>query len=151
MPTNNIITAESKPEWAILGLWGDYWECSDLIKWHKLLVQKWGLEKANEIFISEWNNSPPINVEFNCRSLNDNFKQYAKENGFYDSLFDGISGLLGKTVSAGESVISSTDSAVSNVVEGITKSTKILKQAIPIIIIAASIYLIVYTHKKLAK
>lgn len=145
----DAITADSKPVWAYIGLFGDYWKCGDFITWHKELVKKYGLEKANQTFLSEWENAPLINAGYDCRSFNADFKQYAKDNGFYDALFSGIGGLIGKPLSIGAGLVDSAGNVVQNAGDTFEKSSAIVKKVLPVVLIAAAVFVVVYGYKHL--
>jgi hypothetical protein len=92
------ITADSFP---VFDGWGpdDFWGSSEWIAWHKLLIEKWGLETANELFVEYYHQASMFAANYNWRTFDPVFIAYAKANGFYDGLFSGVLGGIMKPVS----------------------------------------------------
>ena len=148
--SNFTINADVTP---LYDSWGtaDYWGCTEWINWHKSMVQKYGLQKANDRFIDAWldglsvvaggrGNAPGSNyivdsVPLDCRSFNSNFRDYIKKNqALYDVVYSGIAGTIVKPIGA-------TVDVVDNVSGGITNVSKVIRYGLPIIIILiAGIY-----------
>lgn len=98
--------------------WGDYWGPEHWIMWHKKLTERWGRERANEVFI-EWYHKAGIGAaSYDWRSFDPTFIAYAKDNGFYDALFVGIGGLLAKVVSTATQATGDTLNATQDIVQG---------------------------------
>lgn len=143
---NFIITAESKPVLDGWG-WGDYWSAIDWIKWHTAMKEKFGLPKANEIFITEYHKAGWGAASYDWKTFNQTFIEYAKQNGFYKGLFEGVGGLLSRataaiadvTTSAGEVVAGAGDLA-----KGAAKSFPLL---IPAVLVLAGAF-VIFTVKK---
>lgn len=94
---SSTILATSKPVFCYFSTSGDCWSCDDLVTWHKAMVSAYSSDTANSNFLNEWNNSPFINAQFDCRSSNYSFENYFKAVGIYDNLFNGLGGVIGKT------------------------------------------------------
>lgn len=140
MSTQFIITADSTPIYDTWG-WADYWTADDWIKWHKLMKEKYGLNEANYRFIKAYVETETLGAETSWRSLNSTFRQYARENGFFEGLFDGIGGLIvrpiGWVLDAGQStgeIIENTGNAVSET----TKTAATTLKYIPFLLMAAA-------------
>lgn len=139
------ITANSVPD---LDEWGldDYWSCSDWINWHKAVAQAYGVQAANEKFLSEWNKQSFGAHALDCRSFNSAFREYTKSVGLHDALYDGalIAKPLGLTAdtlttvtNTASDVVQGAGSAVSGLAGGIGDFGKSLKYLIPIVLIVA--------------
>lgn len=101
-----VITADSLPVYDGWG-WDDYWSAGDWMDWHKKMEKAFGIDEANRRFINAYQNAGTGAASFDWRTFNSDFKKYAKDNNFYDALFDGIAGLIVKPISTGTSVINS--------------------------------------------
>lgn len=71
--------------------WADYWDVYDWMKWHTAMVQKYGVQQANQVFISYWNEQGFGAGPIDERSFNETFRDYARANGFLDDLYSGAS------------------------------------------------------------
>lgn len=94
--------------------WADYWTIEDWMTWHNAMKAAFGLEEANRRFISEWVKQGIGANPLDARSFNEQFKSYAKANGFYDALYYGL-GVLARPVGAGVDVVTTASNAVSSV------------------------------------
>jgi hypothetical protein len=100
--------------------WQDYWNGKTWIRWHKLLKDKFGLVRANEVLIEWWEKAPVVSMTTDLRTFDDEFIKYAKENEFYNALFKGLGGLVGKTATLANKTVKTATKAVDaagNVVE----------------------------------
>lgn len=93
------ITWQSTPVYDEWGWWGEYWTCADWITWHEALKAHYGINDANIIFILAFHEAGFGAASFDCRTFDYNFKEYAKQNGFFDALFDGLTGIILQPVS----------------------------------------------------
>lgn len=87
-PINDPTNPDAIPD---LDDWGPdtYWEAADWITWHRAMVQKYGLDKANQAFVSYWQTQTFGAEPINARSFDESFRAYARANGFLDSLYSG--------------------------------------------------------------
>jgi hypothetical protein len=144
----NIIQEDSTP---VYGMFTDYWDQSDWIKWHKELVARYGLTTANEIFLKAWESYPfwmlfPMHIGFRNTAFgaNANFIEYAKQNQFYDNLFVGILGTIFKVQSTAVTATQDVATAVGSV----ASSTKTISSYIlPVALGLGIIFLFFYTKK----
>lgn len=140
------ITAESTPAYDGWG-WDDYWDCYDWIAWHKAMLPVYGIDETNKRWLQAWNKQDTFfAAPVDCRTFNQDFKQYAKDNGFYDGLFEGI-GFLAQPLSAGTSVVT----GASDLVGDTADNSKYLKYVIPVVITLILIGIIVYGVSKIKK
>ncbi len=140
--TGYVIAADSTPVLDGWG-WGDYWGPSDWITWHKAMVKAFGLDEANHRFITAYGQAGFGASSYDWRTFDSDFKAYAKENGFYDALFVGVGGLIGRVASLGETAVEKTTTTATDVInnagDAISSVSKIAKYVIPIIVIVVII------------
>lgn len=124
----------------------DCWNCIDFITWHKALVSAYGQSKANTIFITSWSSAPFINTAYDCRSFDSSFRQYAKDNGFFDALYSGL-GVIAEPIGVGTDIVHGAGNIVSNTVGGAENTSKIIKWLIPALVVIGAILLIWWAIK----
>lgn len=130
---NYVITAESSPDYDNWG-WDDYWSIRDWMTWHMRMKKEYGKEKANITFLTAWEKQQFLSSPLDARTFDADFKRYAKDNGFYEGLFDpGILKLILKGISLGLDVTETTIEAASDTAETLRK---FIKYGVPIILIA---------------
>lgn len=142
----DTITADSKPVYCYFGGEG-CWTCNDLIVWHKALVAKYGLDKANQIFLDSWNNDTPVVCEqLDCRSFDSAFREYAKANGLFSGLYNNV-GIIAQPIGYVGDLVNTTATALSNIVGAGANTAKVLKYVLPTIIIIIAVVGIFYLVK----
>lgn len=150
---NFTITADSQP---ILDGWGydTYWGPNDWIDWHKKMVSKFGLDEANKRFITAYAEPGFAAASYDWRTFDSTFKEYAKKNGFYNALYTGLGGLIGKAASLGVTVVGTTTDTVSSVIENtgstISSLSKMAKWVIPVVVIIIIVGAIIYLKRRAA-
>ena len=62
--------------------WGSdtYWSCDEWIQWHKLLVQHFGQQPANDLWNYAYAQSGNLSANLNCRTFNSAFRDYVAQN-----------------------------------------------------------------------
>lgn len=138
-PSHNPSVATSTPDYDD---WGpdSWWTARDWIIWHGALKRAYGLDRANEIFITAWEKQSLFSAPIDARSFDEQFKAYARQNGFFDALFSGIGGLVGRVTSASGDVVAGTTSAVSNVASAVGTVGTIAKYVLPIAALGLAYY-----------
>lgn len=141
MPTY-IITADSKPDF---DSWGpdDYWSCDDWIFWHKKLKEKFGKDQADLTWINAWNSQGGTEHNYNWCKYGGSFNDYVRDEKL------GVSWVLPNLLNDAAGLINSAGSSLGNVGDLITNVTKVLKWAIPALVIVASIGVLIYGYKKI--
>jgi hypothetical protein len=122
-----IITWDSKPDYDGWG-WDDYWSCADWITWHKELVKKFGKDKANQLWLTAWQQQDPFESNYSWCKYDTAFSNYLKSQGI------DVGHLLSKVINTGGNVIE-------NVGEAADSTTKILKWVLPVALIAGGVLL----------
>lgn len=154
MATNWNITADSTP---VLDGWGwaDYWPIGTWVQWHGLMKAKYGQAEANRRFLEVWHTQDSDANPFNERSINAQFRQYARDNGFYDGLYTGGLGFVAKPLgwltdlfTTADKVEANSNDALLNTSKGIKSSGKILKIAVPTAVIIILLFGIFYLYNR---
>lgn len=114
----------------------DVWNCNDWIVYHKAVKTKYGKPKADETFLAFWNDLATGSNAIGCRSLDSAFRDYMKKENLLDSLFSGI-GIIAKPIGMGTDIVTSVGNSVSNAGKGIEGATKVLKIAVPLMLVVA--------------
>lgn len=155
--SNFTINADVTP---LYDSWGtaDYWGCTEWINWHKAMVQKYGLQVANDKFVNAWldglsvvaggrGNAPGSNyivdsVPLDCRSFNTEFRNYIKNNEtLYNVVYSGIAGTIVKPIGATVDVVENVSSGVSNV-------SKVFRYVLPAAILVIAVIFAYRIYKK---
>jgi hypothetical protein len=134
-----MITAQSSPDY---DGWGPdtYWRCNEWIQWHQALKNAYGLTEANTKFITAYHKAGFGAASYDCRTFNQEFRTYARQNGFFDALFEGIGSLMqpvGSVLETGGNVLGTVQSV-----------TEVIRKLTPLLVITAVIILVVFMVKK---
>ena len=147
MPVKFYINYLSKPDYDDWGI-DDYWSCADWVEWHRQLKAYYGIEQANRIFIEAFQGAGQLSASYDCRSFNSDFRQYAKDNGFYDALYSGISGLVVQPIGWGTDVVDDTGNVIDNITSTVSSASSIIRTAVPLLLITLFVFLILYSYTK---
>lgn len=145
MAKEYVITADSTPDLDDWG-WDDYWKIEDWMRWHSLMVKKFGIDKANQTFLLWWNKQTTGANPLDAKSFNTSFRTYAKKYKFLDALYGGASFL--KPFGAITDTISSGSDVVSNVGDAAKNTSNVLKWAVPVAVLSVVIIAGVILYKK---
>lgn len=157
------ITADSRPVYDKFG-WDEYWSGNDWIEWHKQLLTKYQLDRANQIWADAWlagvstagggnGTVAGSGVVFDAvpigdRTTNPNFRAYLKENDFlYNAVYVGIGGLIAKPLGAGIDVITGASGAVSS----ISNVVNYVSKALPVLLVGTGIVVLYVAYRNLPK
>lgn len=128
--------------------WKDYWDADTWIRWHTALKNKWGIDRANEVFIIWWNKVPTVSFTTDYRSFNDKFIKYAKDNGFYAALFGGVLGKVGKVAgsaaNATEQVVNSATEVLDTASDTLGFFSKNLKTILIVVVVLIVLGVTIY-------
>lgn len=133
------ITAQSTPNYDDWG-WDQYWNCEDWIAWHKELVKAYGLQQANLRFITAYHQASFGAASYDCRTFNRSFREYARQNGFLDALYQGIGAIMqpvGPVIETG-----------SNILDVAVTTSSMLKKLLPLVFILLVVIGMFYIGKK---
>ena len=148
------ITADSTP---VLDGWGwaDYWSINDWMQWHSFMLKAYGKAEANRRFLEQWAKQDSDANPVEARTFNAKFRQYARDNGFFDQLFSrGISGIvkplgwITDLLTTADHAEAKTAGTVENLSTGVSTSGKILKFGLPALVIIALVIAAVYIYRK---
>jgi len=78
--TNKLTTWDVAPDYDDWGF-DSSWDCEDWIIWHKLLLEKFGKEKAKFVWDYAYAKSGALSSNLDCRTFNSNFRDYVRKNG----------------------------------------------------------------------
>lgn len=134
------ITADSIPQRDTWG-WEPYWSCEEYMQWHKLNVQQYGADVANQKFVSAWSELDTFDHNYNWCKYNREFTAYFKSYGI------DVGNILSDIVTAGGNVVDS----VTNVTQAASNTTQMLRWIIPVAVIAALIIAGMWAYKNFAK
>lgn len=130
-----------------LTFWSDWWSAKTWVDWHKKVKEKYGQQRANEVLITWWEKAPFASPTTDFRSFDDAFRAYAKKEGFYDALFSGLGGLIGKTASAGNQVIEGAGNVVGatgDAVESLGEISAFLMKNVKYVLLFVAIAAVIY-------
>lgn len=141
---NQPITADSIPNH---DGWGPdtYWSCLDWIDWHKALIYKNGKESADKIWATHYDQSSWGAHEIKCATYNDEFKDYVKKQGL-----DKKSSILARVYRA-EAAIDNIGEPIRDVGIAAGNAAKVLKYALPALVAASAIGIIIFSYNKFLK
>ncbi len=145
-----FINALSTPDY---DSWGpdDYWGVRDWIDWHKALVDAYGASEANRRFLAAYHGASFGAASYAWRSTSKEFRDYAKANGFYDGLFEGVGGGLARISATFGSIFETTSGTVEGVGSAISGSASVIRYVLPVAIVAASVGAGFYLYKRFIK
>jgi hypothetical protein len=128
------------------GWWYDVeaWGCQDWVDWHKALERKYNsTAKANDIWRSAWfseqNSGANAVIENNwyyCPRDCANFVKYFASKGITDT----GGGILAPVYCDLSSIVQNIVGGVSDLSEGVSNTTKVLKYAVPVLVIAVGYF-----------
>jgi len=123
------------------------WNCNDWQTWHKNMNRKYGIEFANDKFLTYWNDLATGSFAIDCRSFDTSFRDYMKSVGLFNSLYSGV-GIISQPIGIGSDIITNAGEAISGAAKGTRKTINTLSFLLPLLLIIAVIFAIVYFSKK---
>jgi hypothetical protein len=146
----NSITYQSTPDY---DNWGPdtYWSPEDWINWHKALKQQYGKAKADDLWLKAYHRAGAFGEEYSYRSFSTPFRVYAKQEGLYDALFDGIGGKIALPLSIIASLFegaSDTATGVADVARGIPEVISSLATWMKVVLVIAFALILGYLAMK---
>jgi len=135
------ITADSTPVYDGWG-WDDYWSCEDWISWHKALKEKFGKASADLKWIDAWNAQSIDASPYNWCKYGTGFNSYVNKEGLP------VTHLLADVISGGTKVGENLIDTATNASGIPVNIAKILKVAIPIVLVLAIVGFVIWAYKK---
>lgn len=123
------------------------WSCNDWITYHKSLKSKYGKTKADETFLSFWNDLATGSSAIDCRTFNSSFRDYMRKERLLDALYDGL-GFIAKPIGAAGDIITGAGNVATSAVKTAENLAKLLATLIPIVVIVAVILIGLHYYKK---
>jgi hypothetical protein len=90
---NDPTRPTSKPDFDSWGF-DSWWTAQDWLTWHRALKASYGLDEANRIFVTAWQQQGFLASPLDARSFDTSFREYARANGFLDALYYGLGSLV---------------------------------------------------------
>lgn len=157
------INASSSPVYDSWGF-GDYWGCNEWMEWYKQLRTVYGEKESNYIWSKAWldgvssvsggngtatgSNYITDSVPIDCRTFNSSFRDFLSKNpDLYGAVYSGLGGLIAKPLGLGVDVVNGVVSFGSSAVKTATNTGKVLQYAIPVVIAALLIFILIFTFK----
>jgi hypothetical protein len=131
--------------------WGKdtYWSCDDWVRWHMLLKDHFGSEKARYIWNYAYKQGTAFADHGNCRTFNTTFRSYAQKNGLDTYAGTGILGPILNVFGGVFDVVDSIGDTISNVAGGLGNASKVLKVAIPLALTGVGVYFGIRAYQNL--
>lgn len=148
MPST-AITSSSSPDYDDWG-WDDYWSCEDWVEWHKKLKEAFGKDVANYKFIAAFQKQTFGAAGYECRTFNAAFRQYARDNDFYEALFQGI-GILAQPIGWAIDLLGNVGEVVTDTTEAASNVSNTLKKLLPLLLFLLFIGIVIYGYQKYIK
>lgn len=136
-----------------------YWDCNDWMTWHKKVAEKYGVSRANEVFLIWWNKQSFYNYAMDCMLLNKTFRDYFNSVGLpLDNLanyiakpFDFVLNTQDTVLTSGENVIKSGASAAEDLAQGAASTANVAKYAVPLLVGGLALGVGYYVYKNYLK
>ncbi len=114
-----------------------YWDCNDWMTWHKKVAAKYGVARANEVFVIHWNKQGFwAYANSDCWIFNKQFRDYFKSVGLpLDALADYVAkpfDIASKVLDTSEKVVDSASKVIVNAGDSAVSTSKVLKVLIPV-------------------
>lgn len=159
-----IVTADSKPLYDSFGT-APYWGCREWILWHKELLKKYQKDQADSIWVDAWlaglskasggNGTAEgsgiffDSVPIDCRSFNQEFKDYLEKNpSLKSAVFEGVAGLVGKATSTAATAWTSGSDIIDNIFKGAKNASSTFRWLIPLILFMILLTVGIIVYKK---
>lgn len=131
--------------------WGrdSFWSCDDWMRWHGLLKQHFGAEKARYIWNYAYKQGTMFAAHGDCRTFNSNFRAYATKNNL--DTYAGT-GILGPVMNVFGGVLDFVDGigdTISGVAGGLGKAGRVIKVILPLALVGTGVYFGVRAYQNL--
>jgi len=128
------------------GGWFDSgWSCTEWMHWHKELVKSFGRNKANEMFVLEFDKQSSFDLQVNTCKYNSDFVKYFKSQGL--NAGNVLSNLI---INTGK-VVDEVGGGANELAKGVNSTARTLKTFVPLLIAAVGIGGIYYLYKNYLK
>lgn len=140
-----VTTWDTAPNYDTWGI-DDYWNCDNWIQWHRLLLDKFGKQKAKVIWDYAYAQSGSLSSNLDCRSFNSTFKKYVSDNNLNPLANAGVFEPILGTANAVENIGSNLLKGLDSLTQGNT-----LKNIFSILLIGGVVVGGVYVYRNLKK
>lgn len=134
----------------ILKFWNWFdsvWGCNDWMTWHKSMVKSFGKTKADNRFMQYWDDLATGSSAIDCRTFNSSFRTYMRSVGLLDALYSGL-GVIAQPIGGVIELGTGIGSGIGSLGGGIKAAGNVLKVVIPLLVIVAVVFIIIYANKK---
>lgn len=137
-----------------------YWDCADWMTWHGKVEAKYGVKRANEVFMIWWNKQGGFAyAQQQCYIYNRSFRDFWKAKGlpaetwldFSLKPVDVIVDASGKVLDTAGTVVNTTADAATNIVQAAGNVAKSLKWVAPTLLVVGAAGLGVWAYNKYLK
>lgn len=131
--------------------WGkdSYWSCDDWMRWHGLLKEHFGAEKARYIWNYAYKQGTMFAAHGDCRTFNSNFRAYAQKNNLDTYAGTGILGPVLNVFGGALDLIDGIGDTISGVAGGIGKAGRVVKVILPLALVGTGVYFGVRAYQNL--
>jgi hypothetical protein len=153
MAVINWNTVPDYDEWGV----DTWWNCADWIMYHRKLAEHFNKPTATDIWNYAFSKSGNFSGNLDCRTFNNEFRQYVKENGLspyqgagvFTPVLQGY-GTASDVLSGGLGSISEVASGLFDGINSIAGGSN-LKKTISIVLIIGSVIGVAYVYKSFKK
>jgi hypothetical protein len=133
--------------------WGrdSFWSCDDWMRWHGLLKQHFGPEKARYIWNHAYKQGTMFAAHSDCRTFNSDFRAYATKNNLETYAGASFLGPVMNIVGGAMDLIDGIGDAISGVAGGIGKAGNVIKIIVPLALVGTGVYFGVKAYQNLRK
>lgn len=118
------------------------WECNDWVAWHKRLKERWGLDRANEVFAQWWHRiedetpwyAKLTHYQQYCGYGSD-FLNYFKQPGHYNDHISFVAAIVTPITTGAGYLTSTAVDTVNDAADSASNTAKVLKILIPALLI----------------
>lgn len=136
-----------------------YWDCNDWMTWHKKIAAKYGVARANEVFIIWWNKQGFAAYGQDCMYVNKTFRDYFKSVGlsidgmatYVMAPVDLIYNTQQTVADTANQVVDDAGNIITNTTGAASSTTGVLKGIIPVAVGLAAVGVGFYIYKHYIK
>lgn len=134
--------------------WGpdEYDSAASWVQWHRDMVVAYGAEQATQRFLDLYHKNSWGSVAYKWRLFDPAFRSYAKDNGFYEALFQNIGGYLDRLIAAiFSSTVESGSGAIEQTTGAVESAAKVLRVLVPVFVAVLFVGVGLYLYRRFFK
>jgi hypothetical protein len=131
--------------------WGrdSFWSCDDWIRWHALLKEHFGAEKARYIWNYAYKEGSMFSAHSDCRTFNSAFRTYAQKNNLDTYAGSSFLGPIMNVFGGALDLVDGIGDTISGIAGGIGKAGKVFKVILPLALVGTGVYFSVRAYQNL--